>query len=163
MPPPHWSPLWAFLVKKNVSSFDWKGKCLIKKLNVSIFSQCLLLYSPYKNYHFAESMSLSACSFYWTGLGVPTGQGRDLLVCVSPSFSQCLNYSPGNELARIQVRMRWAPYKVSKSEICVKGKDRTAFCKVLLESSNRHRLNSQTKLEKKKKKEQMKESSDCCV
>lgn len=79
------------------------------------------------------------------------GQGWDLLVCVSLGFSQCLNYSPRNELARIQVRMRWAPYKVSKSEICVKCKDRIALCKVLLESSNRHRLNSQTKLEKNKK------------
>ena len=42
------------------------------------------------------------------------------------------------------------PYEVSKSEICVKGEEKTAFCKVSLESSKRHRLNRQIKLGGKK-------------
>lgn len=56
--------------------------------------------------------------------------------------------------------MRRVPSAVSESESCVEGEGRTALCKVLLESSNRHRLNSQAKL---RKKDQIKEKRSLCL
>ena len=65
------------------------------------FSECLLLDSLMK-----IIALLKVCPYicvHSIGLRVSTGQGQDLLVWVSPGFSQGLSVSPGNELARIQV------------------------------------------------------------
>lgn len=66
--------------------------------------------------------------FHWTWSSHRAGTGFIGSVCPQ-GFVLCLSYSPGNDLARIQVRMRWVQYEVSKSEKCVQGKGKTGFCK----------------------------------